>query len=195
VKFALHGHREVAEIIFSAAALFGTTKMLMWAQQAYYADLHLDEKWIGILLAAGFLIGSTGSQLGHVLDGKFRNRTVLFVMTVTLVAICVIGAALGSLFGACLLLAGSLFWGMGWPRVQAALNDCVDSGRRATVLSTCSLMIHLVFVPLSLLVGWVEDHYGAQAAVASLAVVPSLAAIVLLRVAVREFRTVNALIL
>lgn len=195
MKYALHGHREVAEIIFSAAALFGTTKMLMWAQQPYYIALDLNEKWFGVLMAIGFVVGSTASQLGHLLDHRFRNRTVLFGMLVTVIVICVTSSALHSLAGAVLLLSGSAFWGLGWPRIQDALNACVDSDRRATVLSTCSLMIHVVFVPLSLAVGKISALYGAEAAVLSLAVVPGLAALVLLRVVFREVRKVGTLVL
>ncbi|MDB5491924.1 MAG: major Facilitator Superfamily protein [Micavibrio sp.] len=192
MKYALHGHREVAEIIFSAAALFGTTKMLMWAQQPYYIAIHLDEKWFGVLLALGFLAGSAASQLGHKLDHRFRSRTVLFGMTIAVIVICGLSAALHSLAGAVLLLAGSTFWGLGWPRVQDALNGCVDSGRRAMVLSTCSLMIHVVFVPLSLVVGKVSMLYGAEAAVLSLVVVPAFAALALLCMTIREARSREA---
>lgn len=195
MKYALHGHREVAEIILSAAALFGTTKMLMWAQQPYYIAIHLDEKWFGVLMACGFVVGSTASQLGHHLDHRFRNRTVLFGMMLTVVAICVVSASLHSLAGAIMLLAGSSFWGLGWPRVQNALNGCVDSDRRATVLSTCSLMIHMVFVPLSLAVGKISALYGAEAAVASLAIIPALASLLLLRVVFREVRKLGTLVL
>lgn len=194
MKYALHGHREVAEIIFSAAALFGTTKMLMWAQQPYYISIHLDEKWYGVMMAGGFLLGALASQIGHLLDRRLRNRTVLFVMTLAVIIICVTSAALHSIWGAALLLSGSWFWGLGWPRVQAALNDCTDSSRRATVLSTCSLMIHLVFIPLSLMIGRVSDLYGAQTAVLTLCVIPGLAALSLLRIVLRETRAAKVLI-
>lgn len=195
VKYALHGHREVAELIFTAAALFGTTKVLLWVQQPYYASIGLEVKWYGVLLACGFIVGSTASQLGHLLDRHFRSRTVLFGMTVALIVIFICSATLHSLAGAVLLLAGSLFWGLGWPRVQDALNACVDSGQRATVLSTCSLMIHVVFVPLSLIVAHVQTTYGVQAAVLTLAIIPSLAALVLLRVVIRDTRLAGRLIL
>ncbi|HEY8190050.1 MAG TPA: MFS transporter, partial [Micavibrio sp.] len=72
VKYALHGHREIAEIILASAALFGTTKMMMWAQQPYYTAIGLDEKWFGVLMSGGFLMGSAASHLGHLFDHKIR---------------------------------------------------------------------------------------------------------------------------
>ena len=195
LKYALHGHREVAEIIFSAAALFGTTKILMWAQQGYYAHVALDPQWIGLMLASGFFLGALASNIGHLLDHRFRNRTVLLAMMVTVVVICTISAALNSLAGAALLVTGSLFWGMGWPRVQDALNKRVESDRRAMVLSAASLMIHTVFIPLSLLMGWISDRYGIQVAVLCLGFVPFFGAGLLLRAVLGEWKRTNILIL
>ncbi len=188
-KYALHGHREIAEIILTSAALFSATKSMMWAQQSYYAGIGLDEAWFGVLMAAGFLAGATASHLGHFLDHRFSNRIVLFTMTVTVVVLCVTSAALHNIYGAILLLGGSLFWGMGWPRVQDAINKCAESHQRATILSSASLMIHLFFIPLSLILGKVADKGGIQTAILCLALVPGLAAIMLLRMVLRARKT------
>lgn len=186
LRYALHGHKEIAEIIFVSAALFSATKMMMWSQQAYYTSIHLDERWFGILMAAGFLLGSAASHLGHLFDHRFNNRTVLLAMTISVVALCASSAILGNIYGAVLLLAGSLFWGIGWPRVQDAINKRADSHHRATVLSTASMMIHLLSIPLSLMLGWVTDHQGIEMAVLCLCLIPGLAALVLLRMVTRK---------
>jgi MFS family permease len=190
LRYALHGHKEIAEIIFVSAALFSATKMMMWAQQAYYTSIHLDERWFGILMATGFLTGSLASHLGHLFDHRFKNRTVLLGMTISVVVLCLVSAMLGNIYGAVLLLAGSLFWGMGWPRVQDAINKRTDSHHRATVLSTASMMIHLLFIPLSLMLGWVSDHHGIEAAILCLCLVPGLAALILIRMVTRQTGTV-----
>lgn len=186
LRYALHGHKEIAEIIFVSAALFSATKMMMWSQQAYYTAINLDERWFGVLMAIGFLAGSAASHLGHLFDHKFNNRIVLLGMTISVVALCLFSAALGNLYGALLLLAGSLFWGVGWPRVQDAINKRTDSHHRATVLSTASMMIHLLFIPLSLMLGWVSDHHGIETAILCLCIVPALAVVVLLRMILRQ---------
>ncbi|MGZ9107195.1 MAG: MFS transporter [Micavibrio sp.] len=188
LKYALHGNKEIAEIIFIAAALFSTTKMMMWAQQSYYTALALDERWFGVLMAAGFVLGATASHLGHMLDHRFRNRTVLLGMILSVVVLCIVSAVLHNIYGAVLMLAGSLFWGLGWPRIQDALNQRTDSHHRATVLSTASMMIHLFFIPLSLMLGLVSDRFGIETAILCLAVTPALASIILIRMVFRDRR-------
>ncbi len=188
MKYALHGHREIAEIIFISAALFSTTKMMMWAQQPYYTAIGLETQWFGVLMACGFIAGSLASNLGHLFDQHFKNRTVLMVM-LGLEALLLTGSALlHNLGGAILLLAGSLFWGMGWPRVQDALNKRADSHHRATVLSTAGMMIHIMFIPLSLILGWVSDHYKIESAILCLTVLPTCAMLMLARILLREGR-------
>lgn len=186
MRYALHGHKDIAELIFISAALFSTTKMMMWSQQPYYTAIGLGPQWFGVLMACGFLLGSTASHLGHLLDQKFRNRTVLFVMLILEVSLCAGAAIRHDLAGALLLLAGSIFWGMGWPRVQDAINQRADSHHRATVLSTASLMIHLMFIPLSLMLGWVSDHYGIENAVLGLCVLPGLAALLTVKMILKD---------
>jgi MFS family permease len=186
VKYALHGHREIAEIILASAALFGTTKMMMWAQQPYYTAIGLDEKWFGVLMAGGFLTGAMASHLGHLLDHRFRNRSVLLAMTGAVAVLCVASAMLHNIYGAILLIAGSLCWGVGWPLVQDAINQRAESHRRAMILSTASLMIHMMFIPLSLMVGAVADARNIETAVLGLAMIPVMAAFLLLRVVLRD---------
>ena len=186
LKYALHGHKEIAEIIFISAILFSTTKMMMWGQQPYYMAIGLDERWFGVLMAAGFLSGSLASHLGHLLDRRCRNRSVLLAMMLGVVGLCVTSAGLHNIYGALLLLAGSLFWGLGWPRVQDAINKRTDSHHRATVLSSASMMIHLLFIPLSLMLGWVGDRFGIETAILCLTLLPGLAAIVLIRMVFRD---------
>lgn len=176
IRYALHGHREIASIIFTSAVLFSCTKMMMWAQQPYYTAVGLDTAWFGVLMACGFCLGSLASNLGHLLDHKARGMTVLRIMLVLEVVILIASASLHSIGGALLLLLGSMFWGMGWPRVQDTINSLADSHHRATVLSTASMMIHLLFIPLSLMLGWVSDRWGIETAILCLTVLPALTA-------------------
>lgn len=188
MKYALHGHREIAEIIFISAALFSTTKMMMWSQQPYYTAIGLDTQWFGVLMACGFVAGSLASNLGYRIDHRFKNRTVLLVMLGLVVVLLGGSALLHNFGGALLLVAGSLFWGMGWPRVQDAINKRADSHHRATVLSTASMMIHLLFIPLSLILGWVSDRHGIEAAILCLAVLPAATMLLLIHILLREGR-------
>lgn len=170
MKFALHGHKEIAGIIFFAMVIFTSTKIMLWVQQPYYALLELPEIWYGILTACGFLLGGMGGHLGHVLDGHIRNRTMFLFMLVAVVGACLIAGTVKSVGVIPLLLIGSVMWGFGWPRVQSAINMRVSSERRATILSTASLMISLAFIPVGSAMGIVTGAWGIQQGLLALGV-------------------------
>lgn len=162
MKFALHGHKEIAGIIFFAMVIFTSTKIMLWVQQPYYQLLELPEVWYGVFTATGFLLGGLGGHLGHMLDGHVRNRTMFLFMLVTVVGSCLTAGLVKSVAVVPLLLIGSVMWGFGWPRVQSAINMRVSSERRATILSTASLMISLAFIPIGPVMGLMTDVWGIQ---------------------------------
>ncbi len=168
MKFALHGHKEVAGIILFATVIFTATKVMLWVQQPYYALLALPEIWYGVFMAAGFLVGGMGGHLGHLLDGHVRNRTMFLFMLIMVVGACLIAGLVKSLGVVPLLLVGSVMWGFGWPRVQNAINLRVSSERRATILSTAGLMISLAFIPIGSAMGILSDAWGLQDALLAL---------------------------
>ena len=162
MKYALHGHKEIAGIILFATVIFTATKVMLWTQQPYYELLQLPEIWYGVFTAAGFLLGGIGSHLGHKLDGHVRNRTMFLFMMVAIVAACLIAGTVKSHAVIPLLLIGSVMFGFSWPRVQNAINMRVSSERRATILSTVSLMVNLAFIPVGSLMGIITGAYGIQ---------------------------------
>lgn len=170
MKFALHGHKEIAGIIFFAMVIFTSTKIMLWVQQPYYELLQLPEIWYGVFTATGFLLGGMGGHLGHMFDGHVRNRTMFLFMLVAVVSACLIAGTVKSLGVVPLLLIGSVMWGFGWPRVQSAINMRVSSERRATILSTASLMISLAFIPIGSAMGLVTGAWGIQNALLMLGV-------------------------
>lgn len=162
MKFALHGHKEIAGIILFATVIFTATKIMLWVQQPYYQLLELPEIWYGVFTATGFLLGGLGGHLGHRLDGHVRNRTMFLLMLVAVVTACLTAGMVKSLAVVPLLLIGSVMWGFGWPRVQSAINIRVSSERRATILSTASLMISLAFIPIGSAMGIITGAWGIQ---------------------------------
>lgn len=159
--YALRGHAEVGLIILFAAVLFCATKLIMWSQQPYYMAIGLDESLFGVLMAAGFLLAGVSSHWGHLLDGRVGNMRMLGITWVVALAVCVVtGLYQGPLGVVLLMVGGSCLFGLANPRVSAAINARVDSSRRATVLSTQSLVVNVLFVPTSLVVGWVADRHG-----------------------------------
>ncbi len=175
VHYALRGHREVGAIIVFAGITFCATKIVMWSQQPYYMMMKVPEIWFGLLSAIGFLLAGLGGHLGHHIDGRLSNMGVMHVMLGAICAICFITALVPSHATMMLLMAGSIMFGIAFPRVQNELNARVDSTRRATILSTMSLMVSLLFIPLGSLAGIVAGAWDIRAALFALGVFTVLA--------------------
>jgi MFS family permease len=163
-------HPQVGLIIVFAGVLFCSTKLIMWTQQPYYILMGLKENVYGVLMGAGFVLGGLASQAGHRLDGKVDTRKALLFAWALAVTACLGAAARPGWHGvALLILGGSCIWGMAMPRVSEAINRYVDSSRRATVLSTQSLCVSLLFIPISWVMGRVSQGYGVRAMLVALA--------------------------
>lgn len=170
IKFALHGHKVVAGIIGLSAIAFSATKLLMFAQQPYFVALDLSERWFGILCASGFFVAALGSHFGHHIGGSLSHRGILVGALSLIILVCLFTGSVLSIWSIpILLLAGNILYGACWPHVQEAINSRVSSARRATILSTASLMINIVFIPVSTVFGWLSDDIGIRWALLSLA--------------------------
>lgn len=178
VLFAVHGHREIAGIIILSAVLFASTKMVMWSQQPYYIMLGMKESWFGLFAAAGFFLGGLGGHFGYLLDRRFGNIPVLLAFMAMMVGCTLLAALWPGYHAIPCLLAGSMVFGFGYPRVQAAINKRVDGSRRATILSAASLAVHFVSIPLFVVMGQVEKGNGITTALLILAGVVSAGAAV-----------------
>jgi hypothetical protein len=64
---------------------------------------------------------------------------------------------------ALLMIAGSFIFGAASPRINEAINVRVGSERRATILSTASLLRQLAFIPMGLVIGALIDRQGVDA--------------------------------
>lgn len=164
-RHTLAGHAELGLVIVFAALMFSATKVVMWSQQPYYMAAGLAENVYGLLMAAGFVLGGLSSHFAHKLDNRVSNLRALLAVWLTGV-LCCLGASLslhvlGGWAGiAMLMMAGSCLYGLAAPRVSEVVNRHVGSERRATVLSTQSLLCSFVFMPLSMLMGHAEKAHG-----------------------------------
>lgn len=163
VRYAVRGHAEVGGIMVLSAILFACTKITMWSQQPYYVMLGMSAAWMGVLGAAGFLLGGISGQFGHVFDGRFSNVGVLAAFIGWVAFVCLACGLFPGWHAVPLLLAGgTVVFGLCWPRAQAALNRRVDSARRATILSAANMGVHLISMPLMLVTGWITDEAGIR---------------------------------
>lgn len=169
VRYAVHGHADIAGIIMISALVFACTKIFIFAQQPYYTALNLPVELFGVLSAAGFVIGALAGHFGHGLAHRVDPVVVLQFLLVYMIFACVLSGAMPGWHGIPLLLGGSFVFGYGWPRMQNAINDHAPPARRATILSAANLMIHVVTIPVTMMTGWAEDKGGIGASLLTLA--------------------------
>lgn len=194
IRYAVHGHAEIGFAILAAAALFSTTKIILWSQQPYYMLLQVPESWYGALMAGGFLLSGISGHMAHLLDGRISAGRALAIIWVVAVAICVSSGVAAGWHGVVLLMfGGSCLYGIAMPRVNEVINRNIDSSRRATVLSTQSTMVSLFFIPLSNIMGAVSKHWGIQAVLMGLAAWLVVAGVVLGVMAMSKRRAAIAL--
>lgn len=184
MMYALRGHKEIAGIILMAASLFAATKCMLWAQQPYYIGLGIGESWFGVLMAVGAIMGGAGGQLSHHAEHIATPVKRLAVLYVVVIMAIITAAVVYHPLAIPLLMAGSMIYGFANPQVQAAINRRVGSARRATILSTQNLVMHVFAMPLYVMLGQVSGFYDIRVALivlASILGVVGAGALVLLR--------------
>ncbi|HTK85188.1 MAG TPA: MFS transporter, partial [Patescibacteria group bacterium] len=141
MRYALHGHREVAGIILLSGIAFAVTRVIFWAQQPYYIAMGIPVAWFGVLTAVNFMIAGLGGHFSHTLDRFADDLTILRACLVAAFVVCFGAGVAPGWFGVTLLVAGGAIYGIGWARTLTAINRLVDSARRATILSTANFML------------------------------------------------------
>lgn len=164
VRYAVHGHIVVGLIILFSSVLFCATKLNMWIQQPYYIELNISEAWFGVLMAFGYISGGASSHLSHLLFRKTRNIKALTYIWMLIMAVVFLAAVHVGFHGIVMLMVGGSFiYGMAQPKFREAINIRVGSERRATILSTASLLQQIGFIPLGLIASYVTDKAGVSA--------------------------------
>lgn len=181
VRYALRGHANVGLVIVLAAVLFSATKNINFVQQPYYIALEFPEYVFGLLLSVGLVLGGFASHINHRIGRHVSNVQLLALCWVVAILICGASALVIDIHGVVLLMfGGSFIYGIALPRAMDAINKRVGPERRATILSTASFGREVVFIPLSLIVGWMADVYGVSGALFALTLWLSITGVVLL---------------
>jgi len=176
--YVLHGHREIAGIVLLMVIVFSTTKICMWGIQAYADALHIPEIYNGWIISAVMLCGAISGHVGHKILPNLRGQQALQGLIIMLVVALLVAGLSMSVVGIIALGLEAFVYGFGMPRAQEAINNLVDSSRRATVLSTANLATSLGFIPLSQMVGFVTDHADISTALITYAGVLSVLAVI-----------------
>ena len=142
-----------------------------WAAMLLDVQAAIDSvKDVGPVGIVGFCLGGLSSQLGHKLDGKVGSLRPLIIVWSAAVGICLAASVSPGWLGVALLMVGgTCLYGVAAPRVSEAVNRHVDSSRRATVLSTQSLLVSLMFIPVSAVMGQVSSAYGVRMVLVAIA--------------------------
>lgn len=130
------------------------------------------------------LLGGVGGQFSYRLAFAVKGDRNVAILTLCLLlacVVCVIDAAFPVMFASLLLIFGSMIFGLGFPRVQDALSRRAPPNRRATVLSTASLVTYLFSVPLLIFVGWMTEDFGVRSSLAILAFLTGIAGLLVAR--------------
>lgn len=168
-RYALHGHKEIAGIIMVSMVVFCATKLFLWAQQPYYEMVGIPVAWFGVIMAGIYLFSGSAGVLSHHIERFGSNRAKLIVMTGILITAALLLWAIPNPYLAISLFAGAtMIFGLGFPVVQNAINVRVGSERRATILSTASLMIHIMFIPTSICLAFIEGATDIRTAMLAL---------------------------
>lgn len=168
IRYAIHGHKEIAGIIIVSTVLFCTTKMVMWTQQPYMQLIDIPTAWFGYIIAGGFLFGGAVGQFGHRLNHALSNRYMLALLVCAVVLLMGGAILLPCPPSVIMVLTVSGIWGFGFPFVQNAINKHADPARRATILSTLGFFISLMFIPAGVVMGYLDEHYSILYAMAYL---------------------------
>lgn len=161
MKYTASGHPEITGIIMVATVCLCTTKLMLWSQQPYYTLVGIPVEWFGAIMAGMYLLGGIAAQSAHHMFRWGSNRAAMGTAVFILVAACLLPIAFhnAALAIICFFM-GTLYYGLCPPRINAAINARVGGERRATILSTASLMVHLLFIPTSAIIGYLSEHGG-----------------------------------
>lgn len=169
MRYALIGHREIAAIIMLAAVMFSASKLIMWAQQPYYAAAGIPVAWNGLLSAAAFGLLAINSQMAHRLERWLAPVALLGVILLIEIGSVALASSWVIAPFAVFMLIGHATYGLGNPVVGEIINQRAEPERRATILSTQSLMTQLLFMAISVPYGWIADQWGIAYALQGLA--------------------------
>ncbi|MFA7277259.1 MAG: MFS transporter [Pseudobdellovibrionaceae bacterium] len=163
VVYTLRGHKDIGFIVLLMVFIFSTTKICMWSLQPYAAALSWPESVNGWVIATVMLLGGLSGHFGHHLFPKLDGRRLCFVLLGALTVLIALSGLLITPLGIVFLGCESLIFGFGMPRIQEYLNARVESHRRATILSTANFATSLGFIPLSQIIGVMNDAHGIGA--------------------------------
>ncbi|HLD81249.1 MAG TPA: MFS transporter [archaeon] len=171
VKFALHEHGQLKWLIAYSAVVSSATLTMAWFAQPYFLEVGLPLEWFGLVSAALLFSTSFFSHNAHRLESFLGKRTALTSLVFLVVLGFAVLAFVQALWGIAFLLLFHFARGFSKPVFNNYVNELLESGNRATVLSVQSLLERLLFAVLGPGLGFVADAHSLQGALLACAAV------------------------
>jgi MFS family permease len=160
VVYAMHGHAVVKWLILFSATVGASTLTMVWFTQPLFGAAGLPLQWYGVVWAAFNVSVAVFSLNAHRIERVIGERTGRVLM----VLLAAVGYFLLGTWQTLSLLPVLLLYyfvrGMNGPLLSDAINRCIPSDIRATVLSVNALAGRLIFSAVGPVAGWVCDKAG-----------------------------------
>ena len=130
--------------------------------QPYLLKAGLPVAAFGVVMAVASLLEGITAKYAHVLEGKIGMRISLMLVPLVLAATLFLQSFFIVLFGLVFRIVQRMTNAYVGPLLLDYVNTRIPSSIRATILSTHSMMISLLFIIFSPLVGLLIDHTSLQ---------------------------------
>jgi MFS-type transporter involved in bile tolerance (Atg22 family) len=156
-------------ILIYFIGLFGLLRFAFHTYQPYFAEAvfnhqhpELNWLWLGCLFAALNLVAAPASRLVPWLTARFRYRTILVALPLTLSLAFIAMSQLTGWIGVLLFFAHQVPFGLHWALIQDYVNHRLSATARATTLSILSFAGRVSFALWIPFAGAYQDSHGTS---------------------------------
>ncbi|ADB87478.1 MFS transporter [Saccharolobus islandicus] len=158
-----HVASERALLALLTSSIFTVFPLVAWMQfvSPYVVNvLGLPQKYWGFILSAYFLTVALGGYINEKLLKKVNHRLIT-IFSVFLLSLFVLTLSISNLSLILFLLFGlSLIYPIRSSNIISWENELIPSNYRATVLSSLSFIIRIIYILVPPLVGYLINTYG-----------------------------------
>ena len=158
-----HVASERALLALLTSSIFTVFPLVAWMQfvSPYVVNvLGLPQKYWGFILSAYFLTVALGGYINEKLLKKVNHR-LISIFSVFLLSLFVLTLSISNLSLILFLLFGlSLIYPIRSSNIISWENELIPSNYRATVLSSLSFIIRIIYILVPPLVGYLINTYG-----------------------------------
>ena len=148
-------HKEILAVMMLSSSIMSTCLISIWGYLALLNSYHANVAVFGIFFALFQLSSAIGARYSHYIKDTLGDKRSFYLLLG--IPSCFLLLLLP--FKALLLIAfvNSAVWGFSTPFLLEKINILIESDRRATVLSTSSMISRILFILVSPLFGVISD--------------------------------------